>query len=182
MDRTAHLGELDRRLAATQLGVELGAILGPPVAAIIGEAPGPNTHRKLALFPTPVRSAGGRLFAYSKLTAAEYLGRFARRNLYSAIVPWSRFEAESRAYEVLTWLRRSMPTVRRVVLLGGRVGAAFGLGEPWSSRSEGGTSDGLMLIVIPHPSGRNRVYNDPAARARAGAEIRWAARKRRTRP
>ncbi len=113
------------------------------------------------------------------MKVADYLGAFARRNLFGTLAPWSTFEARSRALEVLAWLRRSAPSVRRVLLLGSRVGAAFGLDDLWSS---GSTSDGVYLVAIPHPSGRNRVYNDPAQVARARAEIRWAAGKRRTRP
>lgn len=60
-----------------------------------------------------------------------------------------------------------------VVCLGNRAADAVGLGSdaPWGGWESGG---GLTYVKIPHPSGRNRLYNDEATRARAGVVLREA--------
>lgn len=178
-DRVRHLSRLEMRLAATKLGVDLSAIAGPPVGAIVGEAPGPNTSPDLPMFPLPSRSAGGRLLGYARISPADYLGRLARRNLFPELADWSVPAARGRSFELLWWLRNMRPRIRRVLLLGGRVAAAFGVEEFWRPRR---LHRDLTLVAIPHPSGRNRLYNDPEICRRAGAEVRWAAGMRRTRP
>lgn len=174
-DPTAHLSLLELRLAR-RLGVEPEDVYGPPIAAIIGEAPGPNTSPKLPVFPLPRSSAGGRLLSYSRMAAGRYLGVFWRRNVYTHLQPWSVPEARERASFIVDDLNKN--GIRRVVLLGGKVGAAFGLPEIWSH----GFASQLELAVIPHPSGRCRIYNDDSAQRRAGAILRWAARLRRSLP
>lgn len=48
---------------------------------------------------------------------------------------------------------------RVVVLLGARLGRLFGVGpHQWVRR------DGVLFTAIPHPSGLNLLYNDPAQR------------------
>lgn len=174
--QVGHLTPLEQRLAV-RMGAELGAIKGPPVAAIVGEMPGFNTSPKLPVFPLPTTSAGGRLLAYSGMTLEHFLGAFYRRNLYTYLEPWSVPNARDRAAETLAVIEQM--GLRRVVLLGIRVGAAFGLDELWcDGRSPGGTE----FAVVPHPSGLNRVYNDLAAIRRARATLRWAAGLRRTLP
>lgn len=172
----AHLSPLEQRLAA-RMGVELGVIPGPPVAAIIGEMPGMNTSPKLPLFPLPTTSAGGRLLGFSGMTTEDYLGRFWRRNLFTYFELWSVPQARERALDAILEIdQRALP---RVILLGTRVGAAFGLPDLWS---HGRWATGTELAVIPHPSGLNRVYNEMSAIRRARATIRWAAGLRRTLP
>ena len=53
--------------------------------------------------------------------------------------------------------------IRRLILLGREVAGAFGVrypsfefAEPWNGRG------GVRAASIPHPSGRNRFWNDPA--------------------
>lgn len=61
-----------------------------------------------------------------------------------------------------------------VVMCGGRVAAAFGLGRWWEiGRSESG------FTLAPHPSGRSRWWNDPERRRRFvedRAELAWTKR------
>ncbi len=178
-DRIRHLSRLELRLAATRLDADVSAISGPPVGAIIGEAPGPNTSPKLPMFPLPSRSAGGRLLGYAGIPVEDYLGRLARRNLFAELGPWSTRTARLQAFQIFWWLRNMATGIRRVLLLGGRVGAAFGLAEFWRPLK---LERDLVLVAIPHPSGKNRVYNDPDVCRRAGSEVRWAAGMRRTRP
>lgn len=174
-----HLNQLELRLAR-RLGAFVRdiAMAGPPTAAIIGEAPGHNTSPKLPVFPLPSSSAGGRLISYSKISPAVYLGMFWRKNVYTYLEPWSRADARFRAEGILEIMR--LRGITRAVLLGVRVGAAFGLPELWSHGERFGNrlNPGIELAVIPHPSGRCRVYNDVAAQRRAGATLRWAARLR----
>lgn len=161
---------LEIRLAR-RLGVDASNV-GPPIAAIIGEAPGPNTSPKLPLFPLPRSSAGGRLLGYSRMPTLQYFGAFLRRNVLPELRPWSVPEARELAGFIVDELNAN--AIKRVVLLGGKVGAAFGLPDIWSH----GFVSNLELAVIPHPSGRCRIYNDVAAQRRAGATLRWAARLR----
>lgn len=162
--------------AAAAVGVDVEAARAHPlVGALVGEAPGPNTDARLPLFPVPTTSAGGRLRSYSRLELDEYLGRLTRRNLFDAIPrSWSAPEARRRADLLLEWLVGE--GALRVVLLGARVGAAFGVRGPWRSTKIAE----LELLAIPHPSGRCRIYNEGIARRRAGAAIRWAAGYRST--
>jgi hypothetical protein len=61
----------------------------------------------------------------------------------------------------------------RLILLGTRVARAFGLRPrdyEWGKPVE--SPLGPTCIVLPHPSGRCLVYNDPAVRRRLGAVLR----------
>lgn len=72
------------------------------------------------------------------------------------------------------------------VLLGRRVAAAFSVGhvgyhERFRIAPEGLGADDITpsdeayeAVVIPHPSGLNRLLNDPAERERCGESLRWA--------
>lgn len=66
---------------------------------------------------------------------------------------------------------------RRVVLLGSRLPRALYLEEsPFEWRDVDVTESGFHMryAVIPHPSGLNRVYNDPVNVERASATLREA--------
>lgn len=176
--RPYHMTPLELRLAAVKLEIKTRDIEGPAIGAIIGEAPGPNTSPKLPIFPFPASSAGGRLMSYSRMRPAEYLGKLYRKNLFTTFLPgW----CAPAARELASYIERDLADmkIRRVLLLGTRVGAAFEVGGLWSSLT---TTSGITFLVIPHPSGRCRVYNDEAARKRAGAAIRWAAHRRKAMP
>ena len=175
---TMHLSALELRLARRLEVSEADVVIhGPPIAAIVGEAPGPNTSPKLPLFPLPPRSAGARLMSYSRISPARYLGAFLRRNLFRELPrAWDRNDACVNAEQLSAELR--LRGITRVILLGTKVGAAFDVPDLWSH----GHAIGFELVTIPHPSGRCRIYNDIAAQRRAGAMLRWAARLRKNRP
>lgn len=144
----------------------------PVPGVIVGMAPGPRTSGSLPMFPFPPTSAGGRLMTYSAMPPAAYLGRLRRHNLCRHAF----HAAEARAtaitvYQTYRSLRHPRP---RLVLCGRRVATAFDLGHlEWFRRID---REGVEYVAIPHPSGRNYEYNDPATVARAGEAVRWAAR------
>lgn len=96
----------------------------------------------------------GRLFA-----RANVLDRWpGRQGSKGAAFPAA--EARERA----TQLRRKFVRGRVVVLLGKRTAAAFGLkqtGYFWPPQ----IVDRAWVYVVPHPSGMNRWFNDPANEA-----------------
>lgn len=171
--RAAHLSPAEQRIAEFRLGVPRGTYDGPPVGLIVGEAPGPNTHARLPMFPFPPTSAGGRLMAMSGLPPNVYLGRFFRRNLFETYVdatPWVAKVARERALELARWIEETGSL--RVVVCGVRVAEAFGMTLWGRSQSADGRS---AFVSIPHPSGLTRVYNDPRAREAARTALQWAA-------
>jgi len=149
----------------------------PPVPAglLVGEQPAPGGRPELPLWPWPERSAGRRLLAMSGLSAGDYLARLARVNMARRpVARWSAKQAEHRAHQLLA----TLPDGARVVLLGARARdavpalARLGWFEPALLRVTRGHA---VIVSVPHPSGRNREYNDPANRDRAGSVVRWAA-------
>lgn len=163
----AHLSRIEKKCAALWFKVNPDHVLGPPTGMLIGEMPGRTTSPDLPLFPYPRNSAGGRLLKMSGLTIGEYLGRLIRINLIPHYAEkWDPEGARIRA----EWLVKNSP-VDRIVLLGQHVGAAFG----FSSFFHHETVNDKTLVCIPHPSGRNRVYNDERARLGAAATMKFAA-------
>ncbi len=172
------LNAYEAAFAANFIGVHLGEVQGhydacPVLGVVVGMAPGPHTSEHLPMFPWPEWSAGGRLLAMSGMPAAAYLGRLRRANV--CVGRYNIREARDTA-EGLVARHGGPPTEPRVrfVLCGRRVGGAFELDDAeWFTKVE---RRGVDMVVIPHPSGRNREYNDPAAVARAKDAVRWAAR------
>lgn len=168
-DLPPHLSVAELRLA--QVNLDVGAYKTPVTGIVVGENPGPNTHPDLPLFPWPDTSSAGRLMAMSELTPGEYLGGLYRRNLVDAH-EWSKPAARSRAREMITALF-DLGRDFRVVLCGSKVARCFGV-EPdfWMPLR---LETRQTAVVIPHPSGLNRIYNDRACRARTRMWMRWAA-------
>lgn len=164
-----HLSRVEIRLALCRLDVTQ---FHPIVHGIvIGENPGPNTHPDLPLFPDPPTSSAGRLLAMSGLKAGEYLGGLYRRNLVDHH-EWSWSEARETARELLTALF-DQPKNLRVVLCGLKVAKAFDApGDFWDPFR---LDTRQTAVVIPHPSGMNRLYNDRVNRNLTGRWMRWAA-------
>lgn len=172
--RCAHLSSTDLRLARLWLKMLPQQVDGPPVGLVVGEAPGPNTSGRLPMFPYPASSAAGRLLKMSGLTPGQYLGRLHRRNLFEEYPGerWDAAMANLRAHEVQAWCAGE-GGVRRVLLLGKRVAAAFGM-DIWGE-VESGTAPVVHYRSIAHPSGMNPIYNAPTARLAAQAAVIWAA-------
>jgi hypothetical protein len=129
---------------------------------LVGESNPYGSDPEFALYPTPRNCAGDRLRRLVLgVSVDEYMGAgFARANLCAG--SWSaRRAAESAA--VLA------DRHDRFVLLGARVSAAFGVPfRPFSVVRRGGA----VLAVLPHPSGRCRLWNAPGAFELARALLR----------
>ena len=163
----SHLTDLEKRCAALWFKIDPTTVIGPPTGLIVGEMPGENTSEKLPLFPWPRNSAGGRLMKMSLLSPGQYLGRLLRTNLfYEYSGDWDHEMARARARTI-----HAQRTVDRVVLLGQRVGEAFGFSAFFAHE----VRDDVHYVCIPHPSGRNRIYNEQNARVGARAAVQFAA-------
>jgi hypothetical protein len=124
---------------------------------LVGELNPYGLDPRYALFPKPERSAGGRL-CYKILGyrfAAEYLKDFDRVNLCTG--KWTVAAARERATEL-----KCAP--RPTILLGVKACNAFGVAfHPFRVTNN--------YLVLPHPSGLNRLWNEPGAFERARQAI-----------
>ncbi len=173
----------DSHAAAWYLGRSRFGYAGTPPSPrgmLIGEAPGPSSDARLPLFPSP-NSAGARLMKYADVAPADWMGKLVRMNLCDG--SWSARRAVAGRARALAFLldetnfRDGAPL--RVLLLGARVArawacyGAFGyeqmihyVGMPKSVT--------IQVAWIPHPSGRNLVYNDRRNQLRARRAVLWA--------
>lgn len=120
--------------------------------ALIGES---NPEGEWALYPSPEGSSGHRLcHLILQMTAEEYLEKFDRVNLCNG--PWDIGEAK-----IAVQLLRN----EKLILLGGKVARAFGiLGRPVLTPLVLGFNPPRRAMIVPHPSGLNHWYSDPANR------------------
>ena len=123
----------------------------------------------MALYPYPDGSAGWRLAVrIMGLPRAEYLRRFDRVNLCAG--RWSAGEARDRAKDLVS---AGTPHRPAIVLLGGKVCRAFDVEfAPFTLLSR--TALARCAVILPHPSGRSRAWNEPGAFERARAVLRDA--------
>jgi hypothetical protein len=141
---------------------------------LIGESNPHGGDPAFALYPLPEGSAGWNLACVILgLSRAEYLRRFERRNLLAG-PRWSIPEARRAALEVST----SMSEGDRAILLGARVAAAFSLEYAPFEEREFVVRPGFVdqaarsrFLILPHPSGRCRAWNEPGAFARARGAV-----------
>jgi hypothetical protein len=157
-----------------------------PRGLLIGEAPGPNTNALLPLFPHPSNSTGARLLKYANVDPADWLGKLVRMNLCDGT--WSTRRAVAGRARALAYLFDESNyydgAPLRVLLLGERVARA------WSCFGRFGyvactyhfatkvapskpTVD-LHVAWIPHPSGKNLLYNSRRNQLRARRAVLWA--------
>ncbi len=118
---------------------------------LVGEVNPYGADPFFALYPLPEHATGGRLARILDLSRGEYLRRFDRANLCAG--RWQTSLARARAGTL-----RGADLDRPFILLGRRVGCAFGL----HSDTDFWTRTGL-LYLLPHPSGLNHAWNDPRA-------------------
>ena len=148
---------------------------------LVGEDNPLSRDPRHALFPYPKHHAGGRLATtIMGLSCTAYLRRFDRVNLCAG--KWSIKEAREHAAKI--WNE----SVDRpaVVLLGAKVCAAFGRefvpfeayatnyycsepGKVWQKMKSY-----VNIVVLPHPSGRCRLWNEPDSISKARGVLRYA--------
>lgn len=148
---------------------------------LVGEAPGGGAFRSpnavgSALYPLPTGRAGSNLQRTSGLSVGQYLRAFLRINVLDAY-PGSRWPKEAAS---LAWAARVAHLVpgRTCILLGRNVAQAAGLDdyEWFQPIVPEGMGARTMLVVLPHPSGRNRLWNDKANRQKAKLVLQRAAK------
>lgn len=129
---------------------------------LVGEINPYSADPKFALYPHPERSAGARLCnLILRLPRAEYLRRFDRVNLCEG--KWSLKKAREKAAEIWAW-DEDVPRI--IVVLGARPANAFYLDwKPYEIQKASPVEP--MFIMLPHPSGRNHLWNEPGAYERA---------------
>lgn len=144
----------------------------PQKPVLVGESNPYGADPKFALFPMPRNSAGARLcYDIMDLPRHRYLAMYDRVNLCAG--KWNMKEARERA-DGLRHIRR------KFVLLGRKVCDAFGIDfEPFTIQHRMTSAavesilkvphDEWAFVVLPHPSGRNRLWNDPSAFHKAEA-------------
>lgn len=127
---------------------------------LVGESNPYGGDPAFALYPAPDGCSGHRLCCLILgMRRAAYLEAFGRVNLCAG--PW-RARAARDAAKAL-W---DAPSAPRLVLLGAKVSAAFQVPFVPFEISEGGT-----MLVLPHPSGLNRMWGEPGAFAKARAAV-----------
>jgi hypothetical protein len=128
----------------------------PRVTTLVGM----NSKTGIALLPseTGKSTAAERLLAMSGLAREEYLKRFHRVNVLRQ-ARWSRWRARAAG----AFLRRELRG--DVIVLGREAWRSMGLPRTEFFESFAG-SGGATFYLVPHPSGRNLLYNDRASRLR----------------
>jgi hypothetical protein len=131
---------------------------------LVGELNPRGRDPRYALFDLPVNAAGWRLRTKVLQVHRRTYFTFKRHNL--CVGKWSRRDAEREAARLYLEEYDSRKGVFLFVLLGRKVADAFGCGglNPF-------THDDRFLL-LPHPSGRCREWNDPAAGERARSLLR----------
>lgn len=140
---------------------------------LVGEAPAPSDG-PLAPGEALTGSSGRRIASLAGLAWDDYLALTERVNLFDELPPiWLPYEAREAARLIIPRMYD-----RRTILLGQKVAAAFGLagGEAMLEWATRWTSDiaGAEVAIVPHPSGRNRWWNDRANVARASTFLTTA--------
>lgn len=125
---------------------------------LVGEDNPYGSDSEFALYPSPVGCAGWRLCTMILgLAEGDYLERFDRVNLCPS--RWDKAYAEARAEEIMASDRLV------IVLFGAKVREAFGVDRSavFSTIARSQPVIGRRFVVLPHPSGRCTIWNDPAA-------------------
>lgn len=133
---------------------------------IVGEHNPHSRDDRHALHPHPPGAAGARLCKILGMAPCEYLETFDRVNLLKT-AKWDRKKAHDAAQN-LTHARR--------ILLGANVAAAHGLKflpfERFQLYTFGPRPTTTDVLVLPHPSGRCRIWNDKASTEAARAAVK----------
>lgn len=138
---------------------------------LVGEMNPYGADPDYALYPLPEHASGGRLQRILGLTRDEYLDKFDRANLCEG--KWSMPAARRRATELLNGEHDVYILLGRKVADAFRHPGASPFTTSFSYRSLVVVGDAEALlnpplvqkvrVYLPHPSGLNRVWNDPHA-------------------
>lgn len=120
-----------------------------------------NPYDTPPLWPRPVGCAGWNLWQMSGMPRRTYVKRFDFRNLFKDAVEESAAFRDSALRRRIGEAFAASVQGRRVVALGNAVRDALGLPDRIVHPCCVG---GATYYAIPHPSGRNLFYNDPACR------------------
>lgn len=127
----------------------------PVKPLLVGEANPYGGDPHFALYPAPDGCSGHRLCKLIlKMRRADYLREFERRNLCPH--NWNMREAREHAAELRTWRAP-------LILFGAKVARAFDFNpfEPFTLTNGGREWD--KTLVLPHPSGLCRTWNEVGA-------------------
>lgn len=128
-----------------------------PQVTLVGESNPYGGDDRFALYPAPDGCSGHRLCCLIlAMTRRAYLESFARVNLVRG--KWNMKEAREAAGKL----------EGRLILLGSKVCSAFDLCfNPFTQFSYVMIGRTVPGLILPHPSGRNLAWNDPANFRRA---------------
>lgn len=147
----------------------MGDAHNPPIY-LIGEDNPYGTDPRYDLYPSPERSAGGRLcHKVLGIRMLDYLNPkiFARYNL--CCFKWDAATAEMRAKQIYDQASNAGRDIL-IVMLGRKVTEAFK--SPCKDfEAQGSLYDRVCLLRLPHPSGRNRAWNESGAFEKAKATV-----------
>jgi hypothetical protein len=130
---------------------------------LVGEDNPLSIDPRHALYPFPPNCTGHRLcYRIMGLQGSEYIRLFDRVNLCEG--KWSAPAARTMALKLRHDRRSDDSNPARFVLLGAKATSAFNLDfVPFYVES----GIGERFIILPHPSGRNRAWQEPGAFERA---------------
>ncbi len=126
---------------------------------IVGEDNPYGFSPRMALLHLPRNAAGNRLREHMGLTDVQYM-HLPKINLCPE--KWSTKVAR----EVATVIAQR-EDIRCVIMLGAKVKKAFGCEHIAFFDCTEPTNNTPIFISLPHPSGRNRIWNEPGARWKA---------------
>ena len=126
---------------------------------LVGECNPYGADPFFALYHLPRNASGNRLREHLGLTDVEY-HKLDKVNLCTG--KWSLPKAREHAFALI-----DAGNYNVMVLLGRKVRDAFGDPPPF----EWGSARGVKLVGLPHPSGLNRAWLEPDARAQAVAVL-----------
>lgn len=142
----------------------------PRKPLLVGEANPYGIDPAYALYPLPERASGHRLCTLVMgLEIRDYLRRFDRVNLCPQ--RWSEPVAREQAARI----RADRGIWDHIVLLGAKVSRAFGEDyKPftWSQKAWPESGRAHTVVVLPHPSGLCRAWNEPGAFEKAREVLR----------
>jgi hypothetical protein len=130
---------------------------------LVGETNPYGGDAEFALYPSPPGCTGHRLcHLIFQMDSDDYMERFDRANL--CVGKWSTTTARAGAASLTV-------SHSTLVLLGRKVTSAFDMSDKPAFSIVRGVK---TFIILPHPSGLNRMWGEPGAFDRARAVLREA--------